>query len=476
MKVSQIQKIISKENELKPEIDEEKAFLKSKRARGKSKPKVNSQKPKKRQRKKLAPKKKKKEKPSKIDDISLETISTINTFDEETNPLNLDMLKYSDDIKFMLEDLYSRGIYFKNMTKFTNSGNDTGLSQEKNLNVKFSNENLENHINSLDFSQKINLILDIDETLVFSEMIKVGLESEESSKIFEAFKNDEQNNIYYAKVSQEGRYIIYRIQIRKNMAQFFKELSPYCNFYINSMAHPLYVKEVLKILNKNYFLDPLLIRDIFYTPSTNRKRVPEEIEKDGNFLILDDNLCAWELCYIPSIIPTQKFRNDEKGVKNVFYQYYLFSNKIYCYDEVKRPFLDKRNNNIPYCVETQKNEMSQLLYIIEIIKKSLLLSKIIEIPIRHCFHFFQNMILKNCRIYYDGYDNNFILDIINLIGGIFTKNIKDATHILVNGNIINNEKDLFSYEDKHVLDIKWIFDCFFYFKKFDEYEGQYKLR
>ena len=82
MKVSQIQKIISKENELKPEIDEEKAFLKSKRARGKSKPKVNSQKPKKRQRKKLAPKKKKKEKPTKIDDISLQTISTINTFDE----------------------------------------------------------------------------------------------------------------------------------------------------------------------------------------------------------------------------------------------------------------------------------------------------------------------------------------------------------------------------------------------------------
>ncbi len=242
------------------------------------------------------------------------------------------------------------------------------------------------------------------------------------------------------------------------------------------MAHPLYVKEVLKILNKNYFLDPLLIKDIFYTPSTNRKRVPEEIEKDGNFLILDDNLCAWELCYIPSIIPTQKFRNDEKGVKNVFYQYYLFSNKIYCYDEVKRPFLDKRSNNIPYCVETQKNEMSQLLYIIEIIKKSLLLSKIIEIPIRHCFHFFQNMILKSCRIYYDGYDNNFILDIINLIGGIITKNIKDATHILVNRNIINNEKDLFSYEDKHVLDIKWIFDCFFYFKKFDEYEGHYKLR
>ena len=408
MNTTEIQKIILKESKTKFQKEKKSSLLKLKKTREKSKNKINPLKSKKRIKKKIIFKKNYKNKNSLRDDISLETNFTLITLDEEPNINNGELLQYLNEIELVMKDIYSKGIYFKNLKNFINSENGVSQIQEKNVNVKFLTENLKKCINSISYSEKMNLILDIDETLVFSKMVKELKKGEDVNKIIENLQKESKEDIYYIKLDSNIKTFIYEVEVRKNMAYFFKKLSPFCNFYINTMAGPAYVNEVIRILFKDYGLRFSNINEnnIIYTSTLNKKMLPKEIVKNENFLILDDNICAWEVRYIPSIIPIRKFRNiskgNEKEINNIFYQYYLFSNKIYCFDEIKRPFLN--DNKIPHCVETTENGKSQLYYICDMIIKSFVLSKILDIPIRHALHFFQNIILKDCFIYYNGYD------------------------------------------------------------------------
>ena len=100
-------------------------------------------------------------------------------------------------------------------------------------------------------------------------------------------------------------------------------------------------------------------------------------------------------------------------------------------------------------------------------------------PIRHCLHFIQNTILKNCKIFYQGYEQNFISEMISLLGGTVINDInyiKEATHIIYNKNLIKSaENKIRIKSDIYNIDIKWIFDCFFKFKKCDEKEDEYLI-
>ena len=475
MYTTEIQKNIFQEEN--PKLRKEKiiALLKQKKARDKTKSKKNSKKSDKRIKKKSIQPKKDKIQNTLADDISLETNSTINTLDEESNSNNSEMLQYLDEIELVIKDIYSKGANFENLKKFIKIENAPSQIPEKNVNVKFLTENLKNSINSLNFSEKINLILDIDETLVYSKIVKEFKKNGEENKITEEFKQHEDKDIYYIKLDAITKIIIFEVHVRKNMTEFFRKLSPFCNFYINSMACPLYVKEVIDILCKNYGLKFSNINEnnVIFTSSVNKKCLPEKITKKENFLILDDNICAWDTGYIPSIIPVRKFHISENQPNNIYYQYYLFSNKIYVFDEVKRPFLDL-DSKIPYCVENGKEEKSQLFYMSEMIIKSYLLSTLLEIPIRHALHFLQNTILKDKFIFYCGYDKDFIYEMVNLLGGSIVEDQNKATHIIFNKNFGNDKKEI-NVQDKWVLDVKWVFDCFFKFRKCRENDSEYKF-
>ena len=128
---------------------------------------------------------------------------------------------------------------------------------------------------------------------------------------------------------------------------------------------------------------------------------------------------------------------------------------------------------MPYCVEYSTKAKSQLYYMSEMIIKSFLLSNILDIPIRHSLHFLQNTILKGNFIYYDSYDKDFVNEMIFLLGGSIVKDIKSATHIIINKNLLNALNSN-NYQDKYILDVKWVFDCFFNFKKCDNYL-EYKI-
>ena len=450
---------------------ENQPLLNLKRQRQKTKPKKSSLNNRKYAKKKLDTKNNENQPNLYSDELSLDTNSTLNTLEEEPNSNEEeDLMQYLDEIELVLKDIYSKGIYMKNFINLVKAKIGGNQIQEKNEDVKLTTENYKNIINSEAFWEKINLVLDIDETLVFSKMVK-ELKKDDDENLSLLKEDYSKDDIYYIKLDTSKRKFIYKVQVRKNMAYFFKKLNPFCNFYINTMATPLYVNEVINILYKNYGLKLSKINEsnALYTSPLKKKTLPSEITKKDNFLILDDNICAWDIAYIPSIIPIRKFHGifkSENEIKNIYYQYYLFTNKIYCFDELKRPFIDGLNK-IPFCVEFTKNEKSQLYYIVEIIKKSFVLSKILNIPIRHALHLIQNTILKDTFIYYDGFDKTFVFEIINLLGGSVVKDIKYATHIISNKCDASNKIEAIAGSTyKKILDIQLIFDCFFNYKKY----------
>jgi len=427
-----------------------------------------------------------------LDDISLETNSTTNTLEEENFVTNEEMLRYFNEIEFVMKDICEKGFYSVENFEKIFSGKNIDNNEIKKGNVKCSNENYKNFFENISPNEKIKLILDIDETLVYSQILKeIPNISEEKLKNIGIYPICEIQNLgqdeYLIQILEKNceKYFLVKVKVRKGLALFFKKLFPFCEFYINTMASKSYVIQILKILEKYY---DFFIKEenVMFTPPQMKKNLEEKIIKDQNFLILDDNICAWEMGFIPSIIPVKKFNDLNLINTDIFYQYYLFSNKIYCFNETKGCFIESKNK-IPHCVENanvEKNNKSQLNNITEIIIKSFFLKKILNIPIRYCLHFIQNAILKNCKIYYHGLEPIFVSEMVNFLGGIVItdlNDIKNATHIIYNNNYFNyGENDinnLVSKENKNIfhVDIKWIFDCFFKFKKCDEKEDEYKI-
>ena len=351
------------------------------------------------------------------------------------------------------------------------------IKNKYNLEINNLNENnIVNRINDI-VSQsekfKINIILDIDQTLVYSQRI-----TEEKDIIFNydsSFNDNHQIEFYLA-----NKKYVYFIQVRKGLKQFIEKLTPFCNFYINTMANPIYIKTILTLLNEKYnlHLNNNGLNNVFITEQNEKKTLPPEITKNGNFLILDDNICAWDKTYLSNIIPVRKYYgsfnhiNSIKSSYDTIYQYYLFSNKIYCFNEQKRQFLDN-NNKLPFCSEASWSELNQLDYISDLILKSYILSKILNIHIFFSFYNILHNILRECKIYYEGEDKCFFQELIKLLGGSYVFDAKDSTHILIksNNDKLINELKGFNY---NFINVKWIFDSYFNFMKCDE--EKYKIR
>ena len=79
-------------------------------------------------------------------------------------------------------------------------------------------ENLKNETNSICYDDKINLVLDIDETLVYSKIDK-ELKKDETN-INDIYEDSPKDDIYYIRLESIDKVFIYKIQVRKNMADF----------------------------------------------------------------------------------------------------------------------------------------------------------------------------------------------------------------------------------------------------------------
>ena len=326
-----------------------------------------------------------------------------------------------------------------------------------------------NNIINEDNKSKINIILDIDQTLVYSQSLTDINDLNYINNL-----NFDKSDSHYIMFTLDNKQYLYYIQVRPGLKEFISKLSPYCNFFINSMANQNYVKAVLILLNQKYNLN---LNDngennVFITPANMPKTLPYEITKDGNFLILDDNIYAWDKSYLNNIIPVQKFYGffnfdikERNYQKDTVYQYYLFSNKIYCINNFSKGYYDI-NNRLPFCCETTWSGINQLNYISDFIIRIYILKEIFKFQISLSFLHVINNTLNDCFIFYEGEDEDFIKELIILLGGNYIKDINKSTHTLINTNKLNKNIKI---DDKYnYINIKWLFDSFFSFIKCEE--------
>ena len=363
---------------------------------------------------------------------------------------------YNEDLKKIITNIKNK-YQFEDINGVNDDGNELGIKI--------------NNILSKNKSNKLNIILDVDQTLIYSKEI--------NEKEILLYSNNKSCDSHFIEFNFNNKKHFYFIQVRKGIKHFITKLSQYCNFFINSMANPLYIKEVLNLLNKNYNLNLNNngSGNVFITHQNSKKTLPPEITKNGNFLILDDNVCAWDESYFSNIISVRKFYGSYNSINSTefnydaVYQYFFFSNKIYCFNELKRQFYNNENK-LPFCSEASWSEMNQFDYITDLIIKCYLLNKIINLKISFCYFSIVQNILKECKIYYDGDDKSFFQELIMLLGGDYVVDIKEATHILIKD--INN-KFINEYKNKNYnfIEIEWLFDCYFSFVKCDE--EKYKI-
>ena len=74
--------------------------------------------------------------------------------------------------------------------------------------------------------------------------------------------------------------------------------------------------------------------------------------------------------------------------------------------------------------------------------------------------------MNDCFIYYEGEDEDFIKELIILLGGNYIKDINKSTHTLINTNKLN--KNIKINDKYNYINIKWLFDSFFSFIKCEE--------
>ena len=98
-------------------------------------------------------------------------------------------------------------------------------------NNNINENNIINRINDI-ISQsqksKINIILDIDQTLIYSQRI-----TDDKDIIFN-YDNSFDDN-HHIEFYLENKKYVYFIQVRKGLKQFIEKLTPFCNFYINTI-------------------------------------------------------------------------------------------------------------------------------------------------------------------------------------------------------------------------------------------------
>lgn len=303
--------------------------------------------------------------------------------------------------------------------------------------------------------KKIDLVLDLDQTLLYTTPIKNTIDNQTCNDVYQLS----------LKVSDEHT-VKYQVTFRPQLKEFISKISKFCNLYINTQAQKQYAYEVINIMRKDF---ELYIEDKNIITSTSMNYKPKTLSSDitnENFLIIDDTITSWNEMYYDNIIPSMKFYSGTN--RNCIYHYYFNNGSIFEFDESKRHCYDK--DQIVYSAESTISKKKQLMYIYEAVHKSYLLSLIRKIPIKFAFRFIRENVLKDCILYlYIEDDIEFYKEMIFSMGGAVTIETSKASHVVYGKeSIITSETKTFN------VNIKWLYHCYYFVSRMDENDDEYK--
>ena len=397
---------------------------------------------------------------------------------------------------FQIKDHYFMKVEKKPEKKFKNSI----IVSESHKNLEYFDlcismklsmgQNIIPHENDL---KKINLILDIDSTLIYAINLN-------DTKYTEQERDQNKDAIFYLNSTP------FNYRFRPHLFEFLNKLKKYCNFYVSTLSHIEYAEQVIKLIYENTKMeipsDHVSARgksndkngknDVKYLKYffPNFKEYSNEI---NNTIILDDSVEPW-------VTYDKNDREDiEQSIKCLLVSkkfYYKCKSdprsptKLPSYDMLSKERKKILNVNI-YCSFENDKFDNQLSYLRKYIEKCFILSYYSNSSIVKCMEYYRKKIFDGCKfkIKYNTLKKPLKIMIRDLGGEVIEdkksnkiendkeKNKQedeeedendDATHY-----IFQTQKKFKRLANKFYIRSLYIYDCYFSMYRFDENESRY---
>ena len=333
--------------------------------------------------------------------------------------------------------------------------------------------------------KKFHMILDIDSTLV-KTVSKSEIPSNPKPDDFEISGSiDSRNNFEF--------YCRYR----PFLFNFIHEMKDYFQFYISTLGHINYANKIIEDLIKRAEIS-LPEKNIVSNASPGQKLVKSlrEIKSLSNIkdelddtVIIDDVINYWinppntikpedeiKQC-IKCLIPCKRYViNSAKGPDAENFGILIH------YNILEENYNKALNYSIPvdyyFCVEKDKDSENgrkgQFYYLEIFIKNCIKLCLYTGCKMVEAMDFFRKKVFENCKFNLKNIDSkwmNIIIQIIKDLGGEIVVNINETTHFIVMDEIKSEDISKLK-KNQYVININYIFQCYFNLYRMNESENQ----
>jgi len=358
--------------------------------------------------------------------------------------------------------------------------------------------------------RKINLILDLDSTMVFAENNEM-----DKFRIHSQLFNPKQKEMFNIEFLLEDKFWKMNIRIRKNVINLLRSVSKFCNIFINTHGQTPYAIEVIKLLSEKskvhlseknlYALKSQQARPPAKKISDNFNAMIGDVNNYNNYemlqvftrstVILDDNPQAWVKENHPYIVPSMKYfafnpmpKPDKYVLDNNTKFFYILNrdNQTSLNDELNSKVLDEFG--VPYSIETEYSTSCQVNHLKDLFENIFkYMNRYPNIDACDVITKLRGNILLGVLINIDYIPDEMKPSLTNLIltmGGKIqggTENKFNVTHFVINGEINKSEfkkavaKNHIQLNRKLVVNVKWIIHCYFHFKTMNENDSEYTM-
>ena len=333
--------------------------------------------------------------------------------------------------------------------------------------------------------KKFHMILDIDSTMIkaLDKTDKPLISKPDDFEISGSLK--------------EGSLFEFYCRYRPFLFHFIHELKDYFNFYISTLGRTNYAKEIIKDLTQkagisipdiNVVSNDTLAQKMFKSIKEIKPLANFKDEQD-NTVIIDDIVNYWIKPYnvaisdeeitqsIKCLIPCKRYVIDSAKGQD------LEKFGILLHNNIKEESYKKELNYSIYvdyslCIEkdedSENGKKGQFFYLEIFVEKCIKFCLYTGKSMVDAMNFLRNKIFENCKFnlrYLDNDWNYVITPIIGELGGEIVVNPDETTHFIVKDEI-KREKISSLKNNQYVININYIFQCYFNLFRMNEAENQ----
>ena len=331
-------------------------------------------------------------------------------------------------------------------------------------------------------SDKLNLVLDLDHTIIFS------------CQFPEIQNNRYIKDIYYKilfksldlEIVRLPSKQVYVFQFREGLKSFFDNTKNFCNYHIYSSSFKLYATQIVQKLEDKFGIkiQSLKANDDIYNRDIDKNLTKINLNHQ-NSIIIDDNPSTWRN-NLNNIILSKRFYDykimyflRQNNIKELGF-YFLIKQcendlNVLGYFAAGSHILNEKNikNILPYNVESNNlSERHQLNYISKFIQKIYYLHFYYGINVPNAIKILRINIFYKMNFYIDKECNNYkeLYDMIKYCGGEIVETIDNEKNIIYINKEYQEKDNIKSISDEY------IYDCYFMMNKFDINDKYYHYR